>query len=152
MLKVKFENHSSGGVVMFGSPYIDIPGHAIGDKAVIVKMPETPKSEALINHIKRRYPAMVVTIVDEDGGETPLSGAAIEEPVAGEAAKAVAASVMTEAEFRENVVSVEKRAPDGAFLPSTALRSLSRYRLRAMMTPLLPHMPPTLPKQGSSDL
>ena len=137
MLKVKFENHSSGGVVMFGSPYIDIPGHAIGDKAVIVKMPETPKSEALINHIKRRYPAMVVTIVDEEGGETPLSGAAIEEPVAGEAAKAVAASVMTEAEFRENVVSVEKKSAGWCILTVNGIAEPIKVQVKGDDDPII---------------
>ena len=111
MLKVKFENHSSGGVRIFGSPEIDIPGTAVGENAVTVGMPETPKSESLVNDIKRRYPAMVVTIVDEEGGETPLSGAGGGEQNAGDdGAETTATALMTADDFANAVEGIEKKS------------------------------------------
>jgi CBS domain-containing protein len=70
---ITFENHSVSGVDrMYGKFRMKIPGHAIGDKAVTLPVPDDLLEDALA-YLKRTHPAITAVPVEAqtEGEEGP---------------------------------------------------------------------------------
>ena len=65
-MKIKFENHSVSGIFREYAGFIlNIPGHAIGDKAVTANVPDDLVDDVK-RHLTANHPAIVVTVVDAE--------------------------------------------------------------------------------------
>jgi hypothetical protein len=83
MVKVRFENYDSGPVLLRSSVLVlEVPGRAVGERAVVRELPETEAVDRYLASLSRRYRALKISLVDEikdRGGESaPLSDAGSE--------------------------------------------------------------------------
>ena len=64
-MRLKFENYSLSGIDHRGVGFcLYLPGHSVGDSAMIVDVP-TNQSAPLMAHFKANHPAVKITVVDE---------------------------------------------------------------------------------------
>jgi len=82
-MKIKFENHSISGIYREYAGFIlNIPGHAIGNKAVVAKVPDELATDVK-RFISANHPCVVITDIDGEEAEPQA-------PVASEEAEPVA--------------------------------------------------------------
>lgn len=65
-MKMKFENHSVSGIFReYGAFAFRLPGHTIGDKAVIVDVPEAYVAD-IQKYLTNKHPAVRFTAIAEE--------------------------------------------------------------------------------------
>jgi len=89
-MNIKFENHSVSGIYREYAGFIlNIPGHAIGNKAVVAKVPDELATDVK-RYLAANHPAIVVTVEGEEGIDAAAKEEA--EKAAAEAAEKDAAA------------------------------------------------------------
>jgi hypothetical protein len=79
-MKVRIENYGGLLIVRNGKIRFEIPARCVGDKAVVVTLPDDDVAQRVLSNLTRRHRALHVALVDESGGLPAPLPEAPEEP------------------------------------------------------------------------
>lgn len=117
-MKIKFENHSISGIFREYAGFIlNIPGHALGAKAVVANVPDELATDVR-KYLKDNHPAIVVTVEGEEDFEAAAAKEAAEkaeaERLAAESEAAQKAAEEAEALAAKEKAEAEQAAKEAA--------------------------------------